>query len=123
MAASFQAWSLVQVCGRSAIFWPLCASKSVAAAQSNWTSSGQETWYQKERVPPAAGTLNCCESELSAPGAFAPTWAEAAPLWPTALCDTEPAAVQPVRPLSNPPLTRAGAGGAPPVMATSSYNV
>ena len=69
--------------------------------------SWQATWYQKDRVPPPAGTAKVWLSELSPSVATVePPRPAQAPEW-TGLDTTEvvPVRVQPVRsPVSKPPL-------------------
>src|SRR5439155_4003668 len=78
-------------------------SFSVAVAQSYVTVSGQTTFTENESVPPPAGTVKLCESELSVDGELLPSCA-AEPVWPLDETLVVPDAVQPARPDSKPPL-------------------
>ena len=56
-------------------------------------------------MPPAAGAVNVCATELSPlKAAPLPTIAEAVPLWAVLEIAVLPERAQPVKPLSNPPL-------------------
>jgi hypothetical protein len=113
-----QAPEFVQVSASSVVEPPVLASVSVALAQSYWTVSGHTTRYQKVSVPPAAGMVKVWEIELSVEGLVLPTSAEAAPECAVVLLDVWPLVLQPVRPLSNPPLVMPPDGGAEPVTVT-----
>src|SRR5437899_1046471 len=96
---------LLQVLGSRVVVVPVVLSLIVAVAQSKVTLSVQTTRYQNERTPPVDGAAKVCATELSpANGELLPTLADDVPLW--AVVDTAvlPELVQPVRPLSNPPL-------------------
>src|SRR5256712_7653428 len=114
---------LLQVLGSRVVVVPVVLSLIVAVAQSKVTLSVQTTRYQNERTPPADGAAKVCATELSpANGELLPTLADDVPLW--AVVDTAglPELVQPVRPLSNPPLVIPVGGGigCAPVVALAS---
>src|SRR2546425_4450624 len=114
----FQTPVLLQVLGSRVVVVPVVLSLSVAVAQSYVTLSVQTTRYQKERTPPAAGALKVCATELSpANGELLPTLADDVPLWAVVETAVLPELVQPVSPLSNPPLVIPVGGSAvgPPV--------
>src|SRR5204862_334740 len=81
--------------------------------QSYVTLSVQTTRYQNVRLVALAETVKVCATELSPlNGPVLPTLAEPAPLCDTVEVATLPEVVQPVRPLSKPPLvTPVGGGG------------
>src|SRR5438094_8821433 len=83
------------------------------------------TRYQNDRTPPAAGALKVCATELSpANGELLPTLADDVPLWAVVETAVLPELVQPVSPLSNPPLVIPdGGGGGEATVATSSSRV
>src|SRR2546425_459912 len=96
---------LLQVLGSRVVVVPLVLSLSVTVAQSYVTLSVQTTRYQNDRTPPAAGALKVCARELSpANGELLPTLADEVPLRAVVEIAVLPALVQPVRPLSKPPL-------------------
>ena len=65
----------------------------------------QTTRYQNERTPPADGAVKVCATELSPlNGELLPTLADEVPLCAVVEIAVLPALVQPVRPLSKPPL-------------------
>src|SRR5436190_19827968 len=101
---------------------PAVLSRSVAVAQSYVTLSVQTTRYQKVRVPPAAGALKVCATELSPlNGDVLPTLAAATPVCDAVEVAALPLAVHPDSPLSNPPfvIPDGGGGGAAPMLASS----
>src|SRR5260370_33184127 len=96
---------LVQVLASGVVVALVVLSFTVAVAQSYVTVSVQWTWYQKLSVPPPLGTVNVWLTELSPLKAEAePTIADALPECAVVLVPVAPAVVQPVRPLSKPPL-------------------
>src|SRR6267143_78624 len=91
--ALFHAVVLVQVFASIVAVVPVVLSFSVAVAQSYVTVSVHTTRYQKDRVPPAAGAVNVCATELSPlNGDPLPTMAEATPP-----CAVDEMAVLPTR--------------------------
>src|SRR2546422_11478586 len=67
--------------------------------------SVQTTRYQNERTPPADGAVKVCATELSPlKGELLPTLAADVPLCAVVEIAVLPALVQPMRPLSKPPL-------------------
>ena len=65
----------------------------------------QTTRYQNERTPPPDGAVKVCATELSPlNGELLPTLADEAPLCAVVEIAVLPELVQPVRPLSKPPL-------------------
>src|SRR5438093_11754638 len=121
-AVLFHTPVLPHVLASRVVVVPVVLSLSVAVAQSYVTVSVQTTRYQNDRTPPAAGALKVCATELSpANGELLPTLADDVPLWAVVETAVLPELVQPVSPLSNPPLvTPDGGGGAGAPMATSS---
>ena len=103
---------LLQVLASRVVVVPVVLSLSVAVAQSYVTVSVQTTRYQNDRTPPAAGALKVCATELSpANGELLPTLADDVPLWAVVETAVLPEVVQPVSPLSNPPLVIPDGGG------------
>src|SRR2546430_13364862 len=128
--ALFHAVVLVQVFASIVAVVPVVLSFSVAVAQSYVTVSVHTTRYQKDRVPPVAGAVNVCATELSPlNGDPLPTRAAQDPLCDVKEMAALPTLVHPSRvPVSNPPFVigegggGGGGGGAAP-MSTSSYSV
>ena len=114
-----------QILARTVVVVPAVLSRSVAVAQSYVTLSVQTTRYQNVRLVALAETVKVCATELSPlNGPVLPTLAEPVPLCDTVEVATLPEVVQPVRPLSKPPLvTPVGGGGGAAPMVTSSYSV
>ena len=83
--------------------------------------SGQVIRYQKDSVPPAAGTVNVWTRELLRVGDVLPTRADAVPECAIVLVPVDPLAVQLVSPDSKPPFC--SGLGTDVTMATSSYSV
>src|SRR5437870_11634850 len=113
---------LLQVFASRVVVVPVVLSLSVAVAQSYVTVSVQTTRYQNDRTPPAAGALKVCATELSpANGELLPTLADDVPLWAVVETAVLPALVQPVSPLSNPPLVIPVGGGGVGVTVAMSF--
>jgi hypothetical protein len=72
----------VQVFARTVVVTVVVLSRRVAVAQSYVTESVHTTRYQNASVPPLAGAVKVCATELSPlKGDALPTWAAAVPLW------------------------------------------
>src|SRR6266550_2157281 len=117
---------LVHVLASRVVVVPAVLSRSVAVAQSKVTVSVQMTRYQKVSVPPAAGTLNVCATELSPlNGEVLPTLAAQEPVCEVSDVAVLPTLVHPERlPVSKPPLVMplgggGGGGGVAPMLTSS----
>src|SRR5215467_6605126 len=102
---------------------PVVLSRRVASAQSNFTVSGQVSWYQSDSCVAPAGGVNVCEMELSPPvGVVSPSCAAKLPECPPGTTAVAaPAEDQPVRsPVSKPPFWMGGGGGGGGPKVTSS---
>src|SRR3954449_6849496 len=101
-----QAPVFMHVRGSAMVELPVTLSFTVAVAQSYFTTSGQVWRYQKESMPPAAGTVNVwetLESPLVGPGAA--SCAAEGPVCAVEVTEVVPAGVHPDNePVSNPPL-------------------
>src|SRR5258706_15136742 len=109
---------LVQVLASGVVVVLVVLSFTVTVAQSYVTESVQWIWYQKVTLVAPVGIVKVWLTELSPLKAEAePTIAEALPVWAVELVPVAPTNVQPVRPLSKPPLTT---GLAPAAEGTTS---